>query len=163
MAVNSFTRTKVVKLHSSPTVIFMKLINILMRKGLKVRMINLILTSFMFIKKFTKKSPLVVLISVLKSINICVELKSIRRGATQLLVPTPVSGSRQNLFAIKNLLVNAKNRTENISLSEKLANEIFETYSKKSKTYKQTLDFYKLVKEHKDNFKLCKLIRYKSL
>jgi small subunit ribosomal protein S7 len=126
-------------------------------------MINLILTSFMYIKKLTKKSPLVVLIKVLKSISLCVELKSIRRGSTQFLIPTPVSGSRQNLFAIKNLLANAKSRSESTSLAEKLANEIFETYSRSSKTYKQTLDFYKLIKEHKDNYKLCKLIKYKSV
>lgn len=160
MTLRTFTRTKLAKRHSNPTVIFMKLINILMRKGLKVRMINLILTSFMYIKKFTKKSPLIILIKVLKSISLCVELKSIRRGSTQLLVPTPVSGSRQNLFAVKNLLANAKSRSESLSLAEKLANEIFETYNKNSKTYKQTLDFYKLIKEHKDNYKLCKLIRY---
>lgn len=66
-----------------------------------MRMINLILTSFMYIKKYTKKSPLKILIKVLKSISLCVELKSVRRGSTQLLVPTPVSGSRQNLFAIR--------------------------------------------------------------
>jgi small subunit ribosomal protein S7 len=163
MKLRKLTRIKVIKKHSNPTVIFMKLINILMRKGLKVRMINLILTSFMYIKKLTKKSPLVVLIKVLKSISLCVELKSIRRGSTQFLIPTPVSGSRQNLFAIKNLLANAKSRSESTSLAEKLANEIFETYSRSSKTYKQTLDFYKLIKEHKDNYKLCKLIKYKSV
>jgi len=163
MKLKKFTRTKIVKRHSNPTVIFMKLINILMRKGLKVRMINLILTSFMYIKKFTQKSPLIIVIKVLKSISLCVELKSIRRGATQLLIPTPVSGSRQNLFAVKNLLANAKTRSESVSLSEKLANEIFETYLQSSKTYKQTLDFYNLIKEHKDNYKLCKLIKYKSI
>jgi len=163
MKLTHFTRTKIVKLHSSPTVIFMKLINILMRKGLKVRMINLILTSFMYIKKLTQKSPLIIIINVLKSISMCVELKSIRRGSTQFLVPTPISGSRQNLFAIKNLILNSKSRTDNLLLSQKLANEIVETYYKKSKTYKQTLDFYKLVKEHKDNYKLCKLIRYKAI
>jgi small subunit ribosomal protein S7 len=163
MKLRKLTRIKVIKKHSNPTVIFMKLINILMRKGLKVRMINLILTSFMYIKKLTKKSPLVVLIKVLKSISLCVELKSIRRGSTQFLIPTPVSGSRQNLFAIKNLLANAKSRSESTSLAEKLANEIFETYSRSSKTYKQTLDFYKLIKEHKDNYKLCKVIKYKSV
>lgn len=64
-------------------------------------MINLLLTSFMFIKKLTKKSPLVIITKVLKSINMCVELKSIKRGSTLFLVPTPVSGSRQNLFAIR--------------------------------------------------------------
>ena len=63
-------------------------------------MINLILTSFMYLKKYTKTSPLKVFIKVLKSISLCVELKSVRRGSTQLLVPTPVSGSRQNLFEI---------------------------------------------------------------
>lgn len=71
-------------------------------------MINLILTSFMYIKKFTKKSPLIILIKVLKSISLCVELKSIRRGSTQLLVPTPVSGSRQNLFAVRIYLLMRK-------------------------------------------------------
>lgn len=71
-------------------------------------MVNLILTSFMFIKKLTKKSPLIIFIAVLKSINICVELKSIRRGSTQFLVPTPVSGSRQNLFAIRIYLLMQK-------------------------------------------------------
>lgn len=163
MQLKKFTRIKIVKQHSNPTVIFIKLINVLMRKGLKVRMINLILTSFMYIKKYIKKSPLKILIKVLKSISLCVELKSVRRGSTQLLVPTPVSGSRQNLFAIKNLILNAKNRPESIPLSEKLANEIYDTFCKNSKTYRQTLDFYNLVKEHKDNYKLCKLIRYKSI
>jgi len=163
MQLKKFTRTKIAKQHSNPTVIFMKLINVLMRKGLKVRMINLILTSFMYLKRYTRTSPLKILIKVLKSISLCVELKSIRRGSTQLLVPTPVSGSRQNLFAVKNLISNAKIRPESISLAEKLANEIYDTFCKNSKTYKQTLDFYNLVKEHKDNYKLCRLTRHKSL
>lgn len=63
-------------------------------------MINLVLSSFMYVKKLTKKSPLDVVNKVIQSINVYVELKSIRRGSTQFLVPTPVSRSRQNLFAI---------------------------------------------------------------
>lgn len=64
-------------------------------------MINLILNSFMYIKKLTKKSPLLIIVQVLQIISICVELKSIKRGSTQFLVPTPVSRSKQNLFAVR--------------------------------------------------------------
>jgi ribosomal protein S7 len=72
----------------------------------------------------------------------CFETKRKRKGGTTILVPFPLKKNRQIFLAVKTILVNAKRRTDKNDFSVSLVNELIETITCQSTTYKarQNLD-----------------------
>lgn len=139
---------------------FLKFKNLFLKNGLSGKRELLffnILTSLKTLLK-TKKIKLIQLLKIIfKRLTFFCELKKKRKFNNELLIPYPVSKRRGFFLGIKLLIANAKNRVENKLFYEKIALELFETFYKKSATYKDLLKYNKMIRKNLDNVKLQKL------
>jgi ribosomal protein S7 len=139
---------------------FLKFKNLFLKNGLIGRREILffkILTSLKIILK-TKKVKLINLLKIVfKRLTFFCELKKKRKFNNELLIPYPVSKRRGFFLGIKLLISNSKNRVENKLFYEKIALELFDTFYKKSATYKDLLKYNKMIRKNLDNVKLQKL------
>lgn len=139
---------------------FLKFKNLFLRNGLSGKRELLffnILTSLKTLLK-TKKTKLIKLLKIVfKRLTFFCELKKKRKFNNELLIPYPVSKRRGFFLGIKLLISNAKNRVENKLFYEKIALELFDTFYKKSATYKDLLKYNKMIRKNLDNVKLQKL------
>ena len=139
---------------------FLKFKNLFLKNGLIGRREILffkILTSLKSILK-TKKVKLINLLKIVfKRLTFFCELKKKRKFNNELLIPYPVSKRRGFFLGIKLLISNSKNRVENKLFYEKIALELFDTFYKKSATYKDLLKYNKMIRKNLDNVKLQKL------
>ena len=153
-----YVRKRKVK-HSQHTN-FLKFKNLFLKNGLsgkrEILFFN-ILTSLKTLLK-TKKTKLIKLLKIVfKRVTFFCELKRKRKFNNELLIPYPVSKRRGFFLGIKLLIANAKNRVENKLFYEKIALELFDTFYKKSATYKDLLKYNKMIRKNLDNVKLQKL------
>lgn len=139
---------------------FLKFKNLFLKNGLIGRREILffkILTSLKTILK-NKKIKLINLLKVVfKRLTFFCELKKKRKFNNELLIPYPVSKRRGFFLGIKLLISNSKNRVENKLFYEKIALELFDTFYKKSVTYKDLLKYNKMIRKNLDNVKRQKL------
>lgn len=139
---------------------FLKFKNLFLKNGLIGRREILffkILTSLKTILK-NKKIKLINLLKVVfKRLTFFCELKKKRKFNNELLIPYPVSKRRGFFLGIKLLISNSKNRVENKLFYEKIALELFDTFYKKSATYKDLLKYNKMIRKNLDNVKRQKL------
>lgn len=139
---------------------FLKFKNLFLKNGLSGKRELLffnILTSLKTLLK-TKKIKLIQLLKVIfKRLTFFCELKKKRKFNNELLIPYPVSKRRGFFLGIKLLIANSKNRVENKLFYEKIALELFDTFYKKSATYKDLLKYNKMIRKNLDNVKLQKL------
>jgi ribosomal protein S7 len=139
---------------------FLKFKNLFLKNGLSGKREFLffnILTSLKTLLK-TKKTKLIKLLKIVfKRLTFFCELKKKRKFNNELLIPYPVSKRRGFFLGIKLLISNSKNRVENKLFYEKLALELFDTFYKKSATYKDLLKYNKMIRKNLDNVKLQKL------
>lgn len=153
-----YVRKKKVK-HSQKTN-FLKFKNLFLKNGLlgkrEVFFFKL-LTSLKLILKDKKLNLLYVLKYVFKQLTFFCELKKKRKFNNEILIPYPVSKRRGFFLGIKLLISNSKLRVENKLFYEKMALEIYDTFLKKSLTYKDLLKYNKTIKKNLDNIKLQKL------
>jgi ribosomal protein S7 len=139
---------------------FLKFKNLFLKNGLigkREILFFKILTSLKTILK-TKKIKLINLLKIVfKRLTFFCELKKKRKFNNELLIPYPVSKRRGFFLGIKLLISNSKNRVENKLFYEKIALELFDTFYKKSATYKDLLKYNKMIRKNLDNVKLQKL------
>lgn len=139
---------------------FLKFKNLFLKNGLIGRREILffkILTSLKIILKNKKVKLINLLKIVFKRLTFFCELKKKRKFNNELLIPYPVSKRRGFFLGIKLLISNSKNRVENKLFYEKIALELFDTFYKKSATYKDLLKYNKMIRKNLDNVKLQKL------
>lgn len=153
-----YVRKKKVK-HSQKTN-FLKFKNLFLKRGLfgkrDIFFYNL-LTSLKLILKEHKLNLIYVLKFVFKQLTFFCELKKKRKFNNEILIPYPVSKRRGFFLGIKLLISNTKLRVENKLFHEKMALEIYDTFLKKSLTYKDLLKYNKIIRKNLDNIKLQKL------
>lgn len=153
-----YVRKRKVK-HSQHTS-FLKFKNLFLKKGLvgkRELLFFKILTSLKTLLKNKKIRIINLLKIVFKRLTFFCELKKKRKFNNELLIPYPVSKRRGFFLGIKLLISNAKNRVENKLFYEKIALELFDTFYKKSATYKDLLKYNKMIRKNLDNVKLQKL------
>lgn len=92
------TTKKQVKL--KPVSNIMKLINFSLKRGLKLKSMNLILKALTEVKKLSKLNPFLELELVLKKIKCFVELKSLKIGSANYLVPFLITETKQLFIGI---------------------------------------------------------------
>lgn len=153
-----YVRKKKVK-HSQHTN-FLKFKNLFLKHGLRGRREVLffkILTSLKLILKLKKIKLINLLKIVFKRLTFFCELKKKRKYKNELLIPYPVSKRRGFFLGIKLLISNSKIRVENKPIYEKIALEFYDTYLKRSITYKDLLKYNKTIRKNIDNVRLQKL------
>lgn len=77
-----------------------KIVNRFLSRGLKIKAVNFLSKSLMYLKREIKSCPLVLIYQTLRKIMPLVELKNVKRGSTVYQTPSPLSKSRQLFFAI---------------------------------------------------------------
>lgn len=153
-----YVRKRKVK-HSQHTN-FLKFKNLFLKNGLsgkrEILFFNILISLKNLLK--TKKIKLIKLLKIVfKRLTFFCELKRKRKFNNELLIPYPVSKRRGFFLGIKLLISNAKNRVENKLFYEKIALELFDTFYKKSATFKDLLKYNKMIRKNLDNVKLQKL------
>lgn len=139
---------------------FLKFKNLFLKNGLigkREVLFFKILTSLKFLLKNKKINLINLLKIVFKRLTFFCELKKKRKFNNELLIPYPVSKRRGFFLGIKLLIFNSKNRVENKLFYEKIALELFDTFYKKSATYKDLLKYNKTIRKNLDNVKRQKL------
>ena len=139
---------------------FLKFKNLFLKNGLsgkrEILFFN-ILSSLKTLLKNKKIKLIKLLKTVFKRLTFFCELKKKRKFNNELLIPYPVSKRRGFFLGIKLLISNSKNRVENKLFYEKIALELFDTFYKKSATYKDLLKYNKMIRKNLDNVKRQKL------
>lgn len=139
---------------------FLKFKNLFLKNGLigkREILFFKILTSLKTLLKSKKIKLINLLKIVFKRLTFFCELKKKRKFNNELLIPYPVSKRRGFFLGIKLLISNSKNRVENKLFYEKIALELFDTFYKKSATYKDLLKYNKMIRKNLDNVKRQKL------
>lgn len=90
------------------------------------------------LKLLVKKPPHFVIYVALENIKLPFELRAKKVAGVKYNLPFLLTEDRTNSFAIRNLISNAKARSENF-LYDKLANEVFDAYNFKGASYKNKL------------------------
>lgn len=90
------------------------------------------------IKKVTKRSPYFVLFGALENVKPSFELRPKKVAGAKYNLPYLLSADRAESFAIRSLIKNGILRAE-VTLAEKVAQEVVEAYSFKGNTYKQLI------------------------
>lgn len=123
------------------------LVNVLIKKGLKLKAYNFITKTFQLIKKEKKKPLNIVTQAVLRIIPVSVT-KSMKRGKHDIFVLLPLSLKAGFHIAVLTLLKNTKQDQKKgyVSFWKAFSNEINETINKKSKSYQLRLKTLKDVK-----------------
>lgn len=153
-----YVRKRKVK-HSQHTN-FLKFKNLFLKNGLigkREILFFKILSCLKSLLKNKKVNLINLLKIVFKRLTFFCELKKKRKFNNELLIPYPVSKRRGFFLGIKLLIANSKNRVENKLFYEKIALELFDTFYKKSNTYKDLLKYNKMIRKNLDNVKLQKL------
>ncbi|HDH10417.1 MAG TPA: 30S ribosomal protein S7 [Deltaproteobacteria bacterium] len=125
-----------------------KIINGFMKDGKKSIAAGALYSAAKIVEEKTKKDFLEVLISAVDNIKPKIEVKPRRVGGATYQVPIEVSSRRQNSLAIRWLVQYARTRGEK-GITERVANEIIESYEKRSKSVKKREDVHKMAEANR--------------
>ncbi|MDH3004683.1 MAG: 30S ribosomal protein S7 [Candidatus Shikimatogenerans sp. JK-2022] len=128
-------------------------INNLMKQGKKNIAYKILYKALSIIElkfKNTKgnSNPLKILKIAIKNSSPEVEIKTRKIGGATYNIPIKINNNRKNYLSIKWLITNSKNRNEK-TMSEKLANEIINTYNGIGATIKKKNEIYKIAESNK--------------
>ena len=125
-----------------------KFINNLMKAGKKNTAQRILYGAFQIIEDKLKKPPLDVFNSAIENVKPDLEVKSRRVGGATYQVPIEVRGERKEALAIRWIIGFAKSR-QGKSMSEKLAEELMDSYAKSGASIKKKEDTRKMAEANK--------------
>ncbi len=125
-----------------------KFINNLMKEGKKNTAQRILYGAFQIIEDKLKKPPLDVFNKAIENVKPDLEVKSRRVGGATYQVPIEVRGERKVALAIRWIIGFAKSR-QGKSMSEKLADELIDTYNKTGTSIKKKEDTRKMAEANK--------------
>ncbi|MDH3005144.1 MAG: 30S ribosomal protein S7 [Candidatus Shikimatogenerans sp. JK-2022] len=101
--------------------------------------------------KFKKKNikPLNILKVAIKNASPEVEIKTRKLGGSTYSIPVKIYEKKKIYLSIKWLILNARNRNNEKTMSEKLANEIISTYNGIGNTIKKKNEIHKMAESNK--------------
>ncbi len=125
-----------------------KFINNLMKEGKKNTAQRILYGAFQIIEDKLKKPPLDVFNKAIENVKPDLEVKSRRVGGATYQVPIEVRGERKVALAIRWIIGFAKSR-QGKPMSEKLADELIDTYNKTGTSIKKKEDTRKMAEANK--------------
>ena len=139
-------------------------INILLKKGLKLKnfllffkLLVLIKLRLLEIRKIKRKKPILFFFKVLKKVSIPTKIHTLNSGGKIYYIPIPITSLKRKFITIKELIKNSKIRLES-SFILKLLGELNDSFFKKSITFKYKREQFNFAFENKQYFRF--LIRY---
>lgn len=112
--------------------LYSKLLGSLINKGKKNSAKEILDSAFLIVSKKTKLSLHSVLLKIFFKLNTYVEARKLRIKRSSYIVPFAITLKRRFYLVTKWLISSAKQDTRQISMSEKLSNEILSLLKKKS-------------------------------
>jgi small subunit ribosomal protein S7 len=112
-----------------------KFIGFLIKKGKKTIAKRILEDTFYLLSKRMKTAKNIIFLRLFLKLNTFVEIKKVQIRKRSFFVPFSITLKRRSYLVIKWLLQSVKEKKEKVSISQKLAEEIFEVLTKtKSKT-----------------------------
>ena len=119
-------------LNSSNQNLYNKIVNFFIKDGNRVKASKIVSLAFLKVSKETGLSFNEVLQKLFLKLNSFVEVKKVRVRRGFHLVPFPISHKRSTYLITKWLVQAIKEDTRKVSMSDKLASEIYQTVSSPS-------------------------------
>jgi small subunit ribosomal protein S7 len=130
------------------SVLVSQIVNKVLLKGKKSVARNIVYGSLEIVERRTSTDPLQVLKKAVDNIRPSVEVRSRRVGGSSYQVPVEVRPRRSNTLAIRWLVDFARRRKE-VTMAERLANEILDASNSTGSAVKRREDVHKMAESNK--------------
>jgi small subunit ribosomal protein S7 len=125
-----------------------QVINRLLMDGKKSTAERIMYDALGIIKERTGNDPVVVLKEAVENVRPALEVKSRRVGGANYQVPIEVPTRRSYTLAVRWLVIHSRNRREK-RMSERLANELLDGYTRTGTTMKKKEDLLRMAEANK--------------
>ncbi len=130
------------------SVLVSSFVNKVMLDGKKARAENIVYGAFDRIKERTDSEPLAVFRRAVENVQPTLEVKSRRKGGTNVQVPFEVRPERRTSLSLRWIVSYARRRTEK-TMAEKLAGELLDAYHNRGGAVKKREDTHKMAEANK--------------
>ena len=126
-----------------------KLINQVMMSGKKGLAQRIVYGSFDIIKEKTSLEPLDVCFTAFENVKPMLETKGRRVGGATYQVPMEIRPERRQTLAIRWIVANARKRTGERNMDEKLAGELIDAYNNTGASIKKRDEMHRMAEANK--------------
>ena len=126
-----------------------KLVNNVMLDGKKTVAQKIVYDAFNIIKEKTEKDPLEVFTEALNNVMPVLEVKARRVGGATYQVPMEIRPERRQTLAIRWIVNNARKRTGERNMDEKLAGELIDAYNNTGASIKKRDEMHRMAEANK--------------
>ncbi|MDF1596613.1 MAG: 30S ribosomal protein S7 [Acidimicrobiia bacterium] len=126
-----------------------QLINKVLLKGKKEKARTIVYGAMEIVERRAGQDPLTVLKRAIDNLKPQLEVRSRRVGGSSYQVPVEVPPRRSNTLAIRWLVGYSRKRKENITMAERLANEILDASNRNGAAFKRKEDIHKMAESNK--------------
>jgi len=130
------------------SVLVSSFVNKVMLDGKKARAENIVYGAFDRIKERTDSEPLAVFRRAVENVQPTLEVKSRRKGGTNVQVPFEVRPERRTSLSLRWIVSYARRRSEK-TMAEKLAGELLDAYHNRGGAVKKREDTHKMAEANK--------------
>lgn len=126
-----------------------KLINQVMMSGKKGLAQRIVYGAFDIIKEKTSQQPLDVCLTAIENVKPMLETKGRRVGGATYQVPMEIRPERRQTLAIRWIVNNARKRTGERNMDEKLAGELMDAYNSTGASIKKRDEMHRMAEANK--------------
>ncbi|MDE6583267.1 MAG: 30S ribosomal protein S7, partial [Clostridia bacterium] len=126
-----------------------KLINQIMLSGKKGLAQRIVYGSFDIIKEKTSLEPLDVCLAAIENVKPMLETKGRRVGGATYQVPMEIRPERRQTLAIRWIVNNARKRTGERNMDERLAGELLDAYNNRGASIKKRDEMHRMAEANK--------------
>ena len=126
-----------------------KLINQIMLSGKKGLAQRIVYGSFDIIKEKTSLEPLDVCLAAIENVKPLLETKGRRVGGATYQVPMEIRPERRQTLAIRWIVNNARKRTGERNMDERLAGELLDAYNNTGASIKKRDEMHRMAEANK--------------
>ena len=126
-----------------------KLINQVMMSGKKGLAQRIVYGAFDILKEKTGAEPLDVCLTAIENVKPMLETKGRRVGGATYQVPMEIRPERRQTIAIRWIVANARKRTGERNMNEKLAGELLDAYNNTGASIKKRDEMHRMAEANK--------------
>lgn len=126
-----------------------KLINQVMLSGKKGLAQRIVYGAFDIIKEKTSQEPLDVVLAAIENVKPMLETKGRRVGGATYQVPMEIRPERRQTLAIRWIVNNARKRSGERNMNEKLAGELLDAYNNTGASIKKRDEMHRMAEANK--------------
>ncbi len=126
-----------------------KLINQVMMSGKKGLAQRIVYGAFDIIKEKTSLEPLDVVLTAIENVKPMLETKGRRVGGATYQVPMEIRPERRQTLAIRWIVANARKRSGERTMCEKLASELLDAYNNTGASIKKRDEMHRMAEANK--------------